>query len=263
VIIFGLTRRDFRQAYRAFRMNLRNRYLGSHIGFAWAVLNPLILMLVYVFVFGFVMKVRVSANSGSMDYLIWFISGFAPWLAISEGIASTANAVTGSINLVKSFPIKTEILPISFAVMGLPQLLVGIILVMVLSLASGAGLSAHIFWFILIIPLMFAFLIGLGFFLATITVFIRDLNQMIGTILMFLLFFSPIFYTPEQLPSIIQKITFFNPIFQIVDPFRRILLSQQHPDGSGILYLILVTAVLWFFGLRYFRTRKGLFESVL
>ncbi len=259
----GLTARDFVQALKNYRLNLRTRFLGSRIGFAWAILNPLLLMLVYVVVFGFVMKVRVSEDSGPMEYLIWFISGFAPWLAINDGITSTANAVISSVHLIKSFPIKAEVLPLSYTMMGLPQLLVGIALVVILSLVSGAGISLHILWLLVVIPVMFLFLAGLGFFLSALTVFFRDINQFIGTVLMFLLFFTPVFYTLDQLPVIVQKVTFFNPIFQIVDPFRQVLVNHQNINLVGFAYLFVLSAILWVLGLRFFRKRKGLFESVL
>lgn len=257
----GLTPADFVQAMKLYRMNLRNRFLGSKIGFAWAVLNPLLLMMVYVFVFGFIMN--ASGDMTPLEYLVWFISGFAPWLAISDGINSTAVSIVSSASIIKAFPIKSELFPIAHTMMGLPQLLVGLVLVVVLSFANGRGISPHILWLLLVVPLLFAFVAGLGFFLSALTVFLRDITQVINTVLIFLMFMTPVFYQLESLPAIIQRVTFFNPIFQMIDPFRQVLVNHQMIRLPGFFYLLLLTLFLWFFGLRFFRRRKGLFESAL
>lgn len=244
-------------------MNLRNRYLGSRMGLLWAILNPLSMLAVYIFVFGVMMRVTVPGSSNPLDYVRWFICGFSPWLAISEGITFSCSAILSNMSLVKSFAMKSELLPISASLQGLPQLVVGLAVVILLSLITGAGLSIHILWLVVVIPLLFLFLSGLSFFLSAITVFVRDLLQFIGTLLMLLMFMTPVFTPIESMPKILQTISIFNPIYHMVSPFRQILFYQTAPSIGGLLYLFALSCLLWLVGLRFFRRLKGYFESAL
>ncbi len=259
----GFTLRDIKQTYKIYRMNLRNRYLGSRMGLFWAILNPLLMLGVYIFVFGVMMRVTVAGSTSPLDYVRWFICGFSPWMALSEGITLSCSSILSNIQLVKSFAMKSELLPISSACLGLPQLVVGLTVVILLSFITGAGISLHILWLLAVIPLMFMFLSGLAFFLSACTVFVRDILQFIGTILMALMFMSPVFTPIESMPWILQVVSPFNPIYQIVDPFRQILFYQRAPSLLGLLYLLGLTLVLWGVGLWFFRRLKGFFESAL
>lgn len=260
--IFGLNYKDWSQAYRLFRTALRNRFLGSRMGLLWAVLNPLMMLFLYIFVFGFLMK-SSSESRDSLEYVRWFICGFTPWMAFSDGIVYSTISVTNNIQLVKTFPMKTELLPISHAAMGAPQLLVGIVVVLILSAITGAWYSIHILWLLFLIPLILSFLAGLGFFLSSLNVFVRDISQIIGTLLMFVMFFTPIFYDATTLPKWAYTITFFNPVYQIVNNFRLVLIDHTNPNFWGLGYLLLLTLVLWSTGLPLFRRLKGYFESAL
>lgn len=261
--IMGLNRSDWTQAYRVFRIALRNRYLGSRMGLLWAILNPLLMLSLYIFVFGYLFKSPADTGSNSLEYVRWFVCGFSPWMAISDGLVYTTVSVTSSVQMVKTFPIKTELLPIAYSAMGAPQLAVGLVAVLILSFVTGAGVSLQLLWLLAAVPLTFAFLAGAGFFLAAINVFIRDISQIIGTLLMFVMFFTPIFYRVESLPQFAQTITFFNPIFQIINTYRRIMIDQISPDFLGLGYLALFTLLLWLLGLLLFRRLKGFFESML
>ena len=162
---------------------------------------------------------------------------------------ATANSIISGINLVKNFSIKSEFLPIASSMMGLPQMFVGIVVICILSFISGRYLSWHIFWLIVIIPLMFFFIMGLGFFLSALTVFVRDMIQIIPTFLQLLFYLTPIFYGAEKFSGNMFILVFLNPFYQICNMFRQILFYQVNPDFSGLAYLIVISTVLWISGL--------------
>lgn len=257
--IFGATR----EVYKLFRMNIRNRYLGSKVGILWAVIQPLLMMMIYILIFGVVLQLKVEGSENSFDYVIWFICGFTPWMAINEGIMSTASSIISGISLVKNYAIKSELLPIASALMGLPQMLVGIAVTFILSFLSGRYLSWHIFWLVLIIPLMFLFIMGIGFFVSAMTVFIRDMIQIIPTFMQLLFYLTPIFYGSERFSGSVLILVFSNPFYQICNMFRQILFYHTNPDFLGILYIMVLSGLLWICGLVFFRKLKGFFESVL
>lgn len=261
--IIGIIHSDAVQTYKLFRMNLKNRYLGSRFGLAWSVLQPLIMMIMYIVVFGFIFKIKIAGSDNPMDYVIWFICGFAPWMAINEGIALSTSAIISGISIIKNFTIKAELIPMSYAVMGIPQMAVGLVIVLILSIATGFGISFYVIELIIVIPVVFILLMGIGFWVSATAVFNRDIAQVIPTILQLIFYFTPIFYDINQFPWIIQKLTFFNPVYQICAPFRAVLFEHTNIDIWGFIYLILLTAIIWILGLKYFHKLQGYFESAL
>lgn len=261
--IAGLTAKDIATAWNLFKITLRDRYSGSSIGFVWSLLNPLLLMGVYIFVFGFVVPARLPGAENSMAYILWLISGYAPWMGISDGIVNGTNSVTSNASLIKNIVLKSELLPIAHTLIGIIPMLIGLFLLIILLLVSGTGLSAWLLLLTVIIPLQLFFLMGINFFLSTVTVFVRDISFIISFVLTLLVFFTPIFYSIDAMPAVIQKITLFNPFYHIADMFRNIIVFQKPPQLFGVIYLFLLTLCLWFFGLRFFRKLKGYFCSFL
>lgn len=256
-------RNDIRLIGNLCMMNLRDRYLGSILGIYWAVLNPLIQLATYTFVFGFIFKARVSGAETTFGFSIWMISGLVPWLAVSEGLSVATSSVVSGSGMVKNIVFKTECLPISSALMGLVPLAVGMIFLFALLCIDGNFPSIHFLALPLVIVVQLAFLIGLGFFLSAMTVFIRDTAPLLTSILMLVLFFTPIFYAREMMPLMIQKITFFNPFYHLIQFYRDILLDHRWPDLFGLGYFVFLTFVLNLFGLKFFQRLKGYFEVAL
>ena len=261
--MFGFNKADMSITYYLFKMIIRDKYLGTKFGIIWGVIGPLLLLGVYIFVFGFVLKSKIPGSEKSLDFVIWLISGFVPWLAISEAITASASSVISGIALVKNIVFKTELLTIASVFTGLLPFGVGIIVLVVLLIVSGHGFSWSILWLIFVLPLHFFFLVSIGLFLAATTVFIRDISQVLTSILMLFLFFTPIFYTIEMMPQLIQSVTFYNPFYHIVQFYRDILVSGTSPNLSGVVYMFVLSSVLFVFGLKYFRKLKGYFVSVL
>src|SRR4051812_47073899 len=100
--LVGFDRRDASMLINLFRMALTDRFLGSALGLIWAVLAPLMLMGIFCFVFTFVFPGRLPGRSGALPYLIWLISGYAPWLGLSEGLSSATSSVVGNSGIVKN-----------------------------------------------------------------------------------------------------------------------------------------------------------------
>ena len=94
--IAGFDRRDLGMLRNLFKLTLGDRFLGSALGLAWAVLSPLLLMGIFTFVFTFVFPSRLPGREGALPYVIWLLSGYGPWLAISEGLPVSTSSVDAS-----------------------------------------------------------------------------------------------------------------------------------------------------------------------
>lgn len=261
--ILGFHKHDARLVLNLFKMNLRDRYLGSILGLIWAILNPILMLSMYTFVFGFVFKAKLPGAETSMAYIIWLFSGFVPYLAISECMAITASCVIGNASLVKNIMFKTETLPLAATLVGAVPFVVGMSFLLILLIFAGQLPTWHLIALIPVIALQFIFLAGLGMFLGATTVFIRDITQIISTVILLIAFFTPIFYTMEMMPRPIQILSLFNPFYYMIQPYRDIFMDHKWPNVFRMLCNMLFSGLFFILGLKYFRRLKGYFGMSL
>lgn len=260
---WGFNKSDAILALNLAKMNIRDRYLGSALGLFWAVLNPMMLLGMYTFIFGFIFKAKLPGSETTFAYAIWLISGMVPYLAVSEALTATAGSVVGGAGMVKNVVFKSETLPYAATLTSAVPFAVGMFFLVLLLIIDGNYPSWHIIFIVPLVLIQFALLSGVGLFLSATTVFVRDIMQALTTGIMFLMFFTPIFYTREMLPGIIRKLTFFNPLYQLTQPYREVILYHRIPDMSGLLYIFALAIIFNMLGLKYFRHLKGYFEIKL
>lgn len=258
--VFGFLPADGRLIINLLKMNIRDRYLGSTLGLVWAILNPMLMLGMYTVIFGFIFKTKIPGSETTFSYAIWMISGLVPFLAINEALMGTASSVIGGANMVKNVVFKSETLPYAAALTAFVPFAAGMIFLFIMIVIDGNYPTWHVIAIVPIILLQFALLGGIGLFLGATAVFMRDIIQILPTILTFLMFFTPIFYARETLPKYAQDITFFNPLYQMTQPYRDIILYHRLPDFTGLAYLAMLALLLNIFGLKYFRKLKGYFE---
>ena len=261
--IMYLNKQDASLLYNLFKMNLGDRFLGSRLGMVWAIASPLMMLSIFTFVFGFVFKSKLPGAETTLAYVIWLISGYGPWLAITEGLMSGTTSVVANTSIVKNLSFKTEILPVSGALMGLVPLLVALVFLAVLIVIDGRSPSLSWLFIVPAILFQFIFMIGISFFLATLNVFIRDISTALPNLLLLLLFFSPIFYPLSAFPMVLQEIFAFNPFYIMTEMYRQPLLYNQLPDVWPVIYFVLLSSLLCFFGLKVFRRGKQFFDSCM
>lgn len=261
--MLGFDRNDCRMIYNFFKINLKDRYLASSLGGLWAILNPVIMLSIFTFIFGFVYRAKLPGSSTTLAYVAWLISGYGPWLAMNEGLLNASNAVVSNTGVVKNMAFKTEILPIASTLVSIVPLLVSLVFLSVVMFFYGNLPTWHVLLIIPVIALMYFFMFGIGFFLSAVTVFLRDLIIVLPNILMMILFVSPIFYTLEYMPKPIQFVSSLNPFYILTEGFRQPLIYHAIPAKLvyGLLYVFILSCVLYFVGLSRFKKVKGFFTS--
>ena len=172
--IMGFDRADLLLVINLWRMSLVDRYLGSALGVAWAILNPLLMFGLFSAVFGFVFKARLPGVDSTMAYSIWLICGYGPWLANSEALMAASNSILGNSGLVKNMSFKTELLPIASTMLGLVPLAVSIGFLLGLQMIAGEAWQWSLIWLPFVIAVHFLFLLAFGLIIAAITTFIKD-----------------------------------------------------------------------------------------
>jgi lipopolysaccharide transport system permease protein len=263
VSFLGFDRRDVSTIWNFFRMFLRDRFLGSRLGTFWGVFNPVLMLVIYTFVFGYVFKARLPGADTTLAFATWLIAGYGPWLAVSESLNSAANSIVVSSGLVKNMAFKTECLPIAASLMGLVPLTVSFVFALGLLVVDGNPPTWHALAAVVGILLTFCFLTAVGLGLAVLTVFVRDVGVILPNVLLMVLFASPIFYPLDAMPRLLRAAAKWNPFYLLAEFVREPLVFHRIPPLSQWLYMVVLIGILGWLTLKLFRRLKGSLSSML
>lgn len=239
-------------ALQFFRRELANRFAGSFSGALWALLQPLLQLAVYAFVFIHVFKARIP-GAGAPGYVPFLVAGLWPWTAFSEAILRSTTAVQDNAALIGKVALPREILVIATASASFTVHAVGFVAILIVLRLAGEPVSLYGFApaLALYVP-MFVLALGIALMCAAIQVFVRDLVQLLGQILPLLMFGAPIFYDRASLPDGAQQLLGLNPFTFYADAFHVLLLGHGEWDGArlGVAVVIALFALLlgrWLF----------------
>lgn len=242
---------------------IRQDYLENITGFAWLILQPLILLAVYAFVFSTIFKARLPEAEG-IGFVPYLAVAFWPWTAFSEAILRASNSITANGALIGKVAFATEQIPLATVTATFVMHLVGYLAVLVVLQLMGT--TIHWLFLLVAIPvmlLMWVLACAISLFTSAIQVFVRDLAQILPPLMTFWFFTTPILYSSSYLPASIQTLTQWNPMAWFVGRFREMLLfGQANFDYSALLMLLLIVIFGWL-SLRFFRRFSGHFEDFL
>ena len=245
------------------RRDIAARYRGSFGDVLWTVLNPLLLMSTYFFVFGIVLRARYGGDPSLAGFALYFLAGMLPWLPFSEAVGRAPSIVLEHRNFVKKLVFPIETLPVNLAIAGLVTQVFALAVFMVFLLAARGTLPITALWLpVLLIPQLL-FTLGISWFLGALGVYVRDLGQVIGFLLTLWFFLTPICYPEESLPAAAVPILEMNPIFILVSGFRDIFLESQPPAFGPLWKLWLLSAAVCILGHAWFYKLRKNFADVI
>jgi len=222
------------------RKELRARYKGSVLGFFWTFLNPLLQLVVYSIVFSTVMKVKVP----NYNYTIFLFVGLVPWNFLQASVQQSTTIITVNSNLIKKIYFPRVILPLTVTLTNLINMLLTFIIVFIALFAFGSHVSIWYIFLPVIIVVEGIFVLALTLFISSMTVYFRDLEHIIGIILMAWTYLSPVIYPSEYIPSSVFKLFKMNPMFSVIESYRDVLMFNRQPDMLGLLYVFMLAVLL-------------------
>lgn len=240
------------------------RYRGSALGLLWSFFNPLFMLAVYTFVFSQIFKARWSAGSESkIEFALVLFAGLIIFNLFAECINRAPGLILSNVNYVKKVVFPLEILPFVGLLSALYHSLISL-LVWLVAYMLFFGLPHPSTLYLPLIVLPFGlFIMGLSWALASLGVFLRDVSQFIGAVVMTLMFLSPIFYPATALPENYRHILFLNPLTPVIELTRDVLYWGKTPDFALLGIYGLTAATIAWLGFAWFqKTRKG-FADVL
>ena len=244
---------------------IEGRYRGSLLGVVWALLHPLILLLVYTFVFGVVFRMRWPQAAGDdlSGFALVLMCGLLAYNLCSECLTRAPFAVTAVPNYVKKVIFPLQVLPITVLGSGLFHAAVGLVLLMV----AGAVIRHSVPWTVVLVPVVAAplvlLLLGATWFLSSLGVFVRDVGYIVNLACQVLLFMTPVFYPLAALPEAYRPLVTANPLTGAVEDLRRTVLWGEVPDWSQLATRTAVATVVMAMGYAWFMTTRRGFADVL
>jgi lipopolysaccharide transport system permease protein len=240
------------------------RYRGSILGLFWSFFNPVLMLIIYTFVFSVVFKARWGDGGESrFEFALILFAGLIVFNLFSECVNRAPSLILGNVNYVKKVVFPLEILPLIAMGAALFHCMIsfGVLLGFQLIITSSLQWTA-IFAPLIMLPLLLLTL-GISWFLASFGVFLRDVSQTIGVLTTVLMFLTPIFFPVTAIPEKMRIFIYMNPLTFIVEQMRDVLIWGKLPFWSGWWLSMTVGIVVAWLGLVWFqKTRKG-FSDVL
>ena len=253
---------------------LKARYRGSVLGFFWSFANPLLLLLVYTFVFSVVLQGFRPVDIE--PYALFLFCGLLPWTWFSSALTESANVLLANGNLIKKVLFPAEVLPVVAVVANMVHFLLAlpILLIALVFFATGVPGWSEALWFPVVIAVQFVLTLALGFVLSALTVHFRDIKDLLANVLTLWFFATPILYPMSMVADRGPEIGGLPPLGKVLmdlNPFAHIAIAYQEilfydgPFGhwKWLLALGVASVGLFFVGYALFdRLRDTFAEEV-
>ncbi|MGN7169705.1 ABC transporter permease [Paenibacillus cellulositrophicus] len=243
--------------------DFKTKYSGSYFGVLWAILQPLVTILVFWFVFQ--IGLRVTAIEKNVPYSLWFICGLVPWFFFSEALASATNCFYEYSYLVKKLVFKISLLPLVKIISSLFIHIIFIVFLLVVYISYGYSINFEsLLWIIYFTLCTLLLVFSISLITSSIVVFFKDLSQIIGIILQFGMWMTPIMWSTKLIPNRLEWLFQLNPMFYIVEGYRSVLIHTNFDQFFQMTVLYWCGLIITFVvGVFCFRKLKPHFADVL
>lgn len=252
-IVFSMARRE-----------VIGRYRGSVLGLLWSFLNPLLMLALYTFFFRYIFNAKwPEVGDTTADYAVMLFAGLIVHGMAAEIMTRSTGLIVGNANLVKKLLFPVEVLPWVTLLSALFHTAISFLVLLCFLIFSGGQLH----WTLLLLPIvlipMALLFLGLAWFLSALGAYLRDVEQIIGSVVTLLLFTSTVFFSIEHAPKEVRPILSLNPITEIINNVRKVVVYGVQPDWYNLAVYALVAAVFMQCGYYFFKKTSDGFGDIL
>lgn len=239
------------------KKEVRGKYKKSFLGVLWSFLNPLLQIAIYAIIFPLILK------NTQDNYVVFLCVGLIPWTFFVNTVTQCTSAVINNGNIIKKVYFPREILPISLVSSNTVTFLISTLIILAFILFGGMGLTKYILYYPLILLVQYILLLAISLILSATTVYLRDLEHLVGVATQILFYATPIVYNSNSIPQEFQFIMKLNPMACIIDAYRNIFYYQISPDIKSILIWLAISLILCIFAFKIFeKLQKGFAEEL-
>ena len=221
---------------------LKVRYRGAVLGYAWSLLNPILMMIVYTVVFSYVVRIKVE------NYPVFLLCALLPWTFFAMALTNASNSIVDNFSLINKVYFPREIFPISVVLSTLVHLLISMVLLIIFLLLTHTKSAFPILLLPLVIIAHVIFTISLALILSCLIVFFRDLKYILEVLITVWFYSTPIIYPVAMVPEQFRLLYDLNPMVWIISMYRSILLYGENPAIFKLLLIYVISFFMLFIG---------------
>ncbi|MBY0375609.1 MAG: ABC transporter permease [Bryobacteraceae bacterium] len=238
---------------------IRVRYKQSALGLAWALLQPLSLMLIYTVIFSVVTRIP----SDGTPYAVFVYAALLPWTFFSAGLSSAVSGLVSHTHLITKVYFPREILPLSYVFAAIFDFLTASLVLGAMMAYYGIAPTAQTIWVIPILILAVCVLTSLSLLLSAMQVWIRDIGIAMPLVLQLWMFATPVVYPLSAVPPWLRTYYILNPMTGVIENFRRVVLQNTAPDMPSLLASTIFSLLALPLAYLYFKQREATMADVI
>ena len=238
---------------------IRSRYKQSFLGMAWAILQPLAMMIVYVIVFSVIVKV----DTGDVPYPLFAYTALLPWTLLASSLSTGVPSLVANMSLVTKIYFPREVLPISSIMARVVDFFYASSVLIILILVYHVTISWTVIWLPILFAIQFVLMVGVVLLGAALNVAYRDVGQLIPLVTQVWMYASPVIYPITLVPARLRTLYWLNPMAGIIDGYRLALLEGRSPDPLGLTLATIVSLVIFVAGYLYFKKVEVVFADII
>lgn len=238
---------------------IKQRYKQSVLGYAWVILNPFFQMLVMSFVFSYIMRI----GDLGVPYPVYLYAGLLPWSLFANAIGSSMGALTGNAGLLTKIYFPREIFVISTILAKVIDFFLAGSVFVLMMIYYQLPVTWNILWFGPIFVIQMLFTYGLSLIMSAFNLFYRDIQYVMGLVLMLWMYLTPVIYPVELFPAQYRWIFQLNPMAVIINAYRQVILGGGAPNFISLSIALGLSLALLYLGFKLFKKLEGLFADVV
>lgn len=239
--------------------DVKVRYKQAALGAAWAILQPLLTMLIFSVIFGMFAKVP----SDGTPYPLFAFVALVPWNFFAVSMTQSSNSVVGSSNLITKVYFPRLAIPLASVLAGLVDFALAFVVLLGMMIYYKRVPTIHVYWLPVFLLLELCAAVGVGFWLSAMNVKYRDVRYVVPFLVQFWMYASPIIYSSRLIPARFRTLYALNPMVGVVDGFRWALLGTNTAPGPMLIVSAAATIAFLIGGALYFRRMEAQFADVV
>lgn len=246
------------------KKDIEQRYKGSVLGMLWTIIVPILMLVIYTFVFSEIFQAKWSLDtSDKYEFALVLFCGLTAFNMISEVMNRSSNLIASNTNYVKKVIFPLELLPVVITLSALFTCIISYAILIVAKLILYHNISITLYQSILAFIPLILLSVGVGFILSAISVYLKDVGNVISVLVMVLMYMSPVFFPLTSVPEKYRGICMVNPMTYIIENFRNTMLYGMNLNWSFLGLSIVIALAVYALGYVVFmRTKEG-FADVL
>ena len=260
----SLAARRYGLLVRTFVVNdIRKRYVGSMMGFFWTVVQPLLELVTYTFVFTVILLVRFEEQYDTWTNALYLFCGMIAWLSFSESLTRSVGVIRENAHLIKKLSFPPSVLCAQVVLSEGFSALVRFVMLFVAALLVRDQLAPHAILFLPVLALQLLFTMGLSMLLATTQVYFKDTAHILAPALMIWMFITPIFYPASLFPKQFAPVLMLNPLSHLVGIYRELILNGVFPQWGSVLIFTTMAVTTFLLGAVTFHRHRQRFPDLV